>query len=163
MNVNATQTTRSREAPTARVPLSVAIFSPILKFLVAAGVPLGFNGLITIRGRKSGSPRTAAVAIIPVAGRRYVWAPWGEVNWVRNLRAAGRATITFRRREEEVTATELDASERVGFFRDVLGPLARSIPFGMTFIRIVDGVDLNDPVEAADGRRVFELHPSMTG
>jgi hypothetical protein len=63
-----------------------------------------------------------------------------------------------RGRKEEVSTTELDPTERVGYFRDVLRPLARSIPFGVQFIRIVDGVDLNDPVAAADGRRVFELH-----
>jgi hypothetical protein len=78
---------------------------------------------------------------------------------VRNLRAAGRATISLRGRKEEVSATELDPTERVAYFRDVLGPLARSIPFGVQFVRIVDGVDLKDPVAAAEGRRVFELHP----
>jgi len=56
------------------------------------------------------------------------------------------------------TATELEPTERIAFFRDVLGPLARSIPFAVTFIRLADGVDLNDPVSAAEGRRVFELH-----
>lgn len=142
----------------ARVPRSVSIFSPILKALLTAGVPLGFNRLVTVRGRKSGLPRTAAIAVIEVSGRRWVWAPWGDVHWVRNLRAAGRATISLRGGNEEVTATELNATERVAFFRDVLGPLARSIRFGRTFIRIVDGVDLNDPAEAAEGRRVFELH-----
>ena len=146
-------------ASTARVPRQVSLFSPILKVLLAAGIPLGFNGLITIRGRKSGLPRTTPVAIIKVGGRRWVWAPWGEVHWVQNLRAAGRASITVRRREEAVTATELDPSQRVGFFRDVLAPLARSIPFGYWFIRAVDGVDLKHPEEAAEGRRVFELHP----
>jgi deazaflavin-dependent oxidoreductase (nitroreductase family) len=135
------------------------LFSPVLKFLLAAGVPMGFNGLITIRGRKSGLARTTPVAIIEVSGRRWVWAPWGEVHWVRNLRNAGRATITVRRRTEEVSATELEPAQRVAFFRDTLGPLARSIPFGVWFIRIADGVDLNHPVEAAEGRRVFELHP----
>lgn len=143
----------------ARVPLRVSLFSPILQFLLAAGVPLGFNGLITIRGRKSGLPRTTAVAIISVAGRRWIWAPWGEVHWVRNLRAAGRATINVRGRKEEVRATELDANERVGFFRDVLGPVARAIPFGRSFVRAVDGVDLEDPSAAAEGRVVFELQP----
>ena len=143
----------------ARVPRSVSIFSPILKFLLAAGVPLGFNRLVTIRGRKSGLPRTTAIAIIEVSGRRYVWAPWGEVHWVRNLRAAGRATIAVRGRTEDVRATELDPTERVAFFRDTLGPLVRGIPFGVSFIRIVDGVDVRRPVEAAEGRRVFELHP----
>jgi hypothetical protein len=77
---------------------------------------------------------------------------------VRNLRASRRATITVRRRKDEVTATELDPTQRVAFFRDVLGPLARSVPFGAWFIRTVDGVDVNNPVEAAQGRSVFELH-----
>lgn len=121
-------------------------------------MPIGANGLITIRGRTSGLPRTTPVAIIEVSGRRWVWAPWGEVHWVRNLRVAGRGTINVRRRSEHVRATELDAAQRVAFFRDVLGPLARRIPFGTRFIRVVDGVDSDDPVDAAEGRRVFELH-----
>jgi deazaflavin-dependent oxidoreductase (nitroreductase family) len=141
----------------ARVPRRVRFFSAILQFLLAAGVPLGPNRLITIPGRKSGLPRTTALAVIEVSGRRWVWAPWGEVNWVRNLRAARRATLTVRNGEEEVMATELDPAQRVGFFRDVLGPLARGVPFGIWFIRIVDGVDIAHPLEAAEGRRVFEL------
>ena len=142
----------------ARVPRSVTIFSPILQFLLAAGVPLGYNRLVTIRGRKSGLPRTTAIAVIEDSGRRWVWAPWGDVHWVRNLRAAGRATINLRGRKQEVRATELDPAERVAFFRDTLGPVARRIPFGFSFVRIVDGVDLNHPVEVAEDRRVFELH-----
>ena len=142
----------------ARAPRWVTMFTPITRPLLAAGVPLLFNGLITVRGRKTGRPRTTPVAIIEVSGRRWIWAPWGEVHWVRNLRAAGRATITFRRRKEEVRAIELNATERVEFFRDVLGPLARSMPGGVAFIRIADQVDLNDPIGAAEGRSVFELH-----
>jgi deazaflavin-dependent oxidoreductase (nitroreductase family) len=144
-------------------PWWVTVFNPVARRVLATGVPLGYNGLLTIRGRKSGLPRTTPLAIIEVSGRRWVWSPWGEVHWVRNLRAAGRATITVRGRKEEVSATELDPTQRVGFFRDVLGPLARSIPFGVTFIRIVDGVDVRRPVEAAEGRRVFELHPATVG
>jgi deazaflavin-dependent oxidoreductase (nitroreductase family) len=146
-----------------RVPWTVSLFSPILQSLLKRGVPLGVNGLLTIRGRTSGEPRTAAVAIIQAGGRRWVWAPWGDVHWVRNLRAAGRATLTYRRRSEEIAATELDAAQRVTFFRDVLAPFARSIRGGTTFLRMLDGVDLDDPVGAADGRRVFELHPAPRG
>jgi deazaflavin-dependent oxidoreductase (nitroreductase family) len=145
-------------ARTASVPWWVSIVGPIAKPLLAAGVPMGFNGLITIRGRVSGQPRTTPVAIIDVSGRRWVWSPWGEVHWVRNLRAAGGATITVRGRKEAVTATELDHDQRVVFFRDVLAPVARAIPFGVRFIRTVDGVDLDHPFEAAEGRSVFELH-----
>jgi deazaflavin-dependent oxidoreductase (nitroreductase family) len=145
-------------APTAHAPRYVTVFSPVARALLAARVPLGFNGLITIRGRASGLPRTTPIAVITADGRRWVWAPWGEVNWVRNLRAAGEAVITVRGRREEVRATELDPAERIAFFRDVLGPVARRMPFGTAFIRIVDGVDLRDPVGAAEGRVVFELH-----
>ena len=124
---------------------------------MGAGVPLGFNGLVTVPGRKSGLPRTTPIAIIEVSGRRWIWAPWGESQWVHNLRAAGRATITKRGRTEDVRARELDPTERVGFFRDVLGPVARDMPLGEWFIRTVDRTDLADPAEAAKGRAVFEL------
>ena len=142
----------------AGAPWWVTIFTPH-PGRCCTGLPMGFNGLITIRGRKSGLPRTTPIAIIQVSGRRWVWSPWGDVNWVRNLRAAGDAQITFRGREEAVRATELDRTQRVAFFRDTLGPVARTIPFGRRFIRIVDGVDLDQPEEAAEDRRVFELHP----
>ena len=146
---------------TASPPPWVPLVTPLVKPLLAAGVPLGFNGLITIRGRTSGLPRTTPIAIIEdPSGRRWVWSPWGEVHWVRNLRAAGRATIEVRRQVEDVVARELDAEERVAFFRDVLAPVASGLPLGFTFIRVVDGVDLHDPVGAADGRPVFELHGS---
>ena len=149
----------ARAQSAARAPRWVTMWTPITRFLLAARVPLGPNALITVRGRRSGLPRTTPVAIIDVSGRRWVWSPWGEVHWVRNLRAAGRATITIRRRKEEVTATELDAPQRVEFFRDILAPNARRIPFGFLFVRLMDGVDLNRPVEVAEDRRVFELHP----
>jgi deazaflavin-dependent oxidoreductase (nitroreductase family) len=147
-----------RIVSTNRVPARVRFFSPILQFFLAAGVPLGPNRLVTIPGRKTGLPRTTALAIIEVSGKRWVWAPWGEVNWVRNLRAANHATLTMRYGKEEVIATELDPTQRAGFFRDVLGPLARSLPFGIWFVRFADGVDLAHPLEAAQGRCVFELH-----
>jgi len=61
----------------ARIPALIKLFAPIFEVLLAAGVPLGPNGLITIRGRKSGLSRTTGVAIISVSGRRWVWCPWG--------------------------------------------------------------------------------------
>ena len=141
-----------------RAPRWVTTFGPIAKSLLAARVPLGFNGLITIPGRTTGVPRTTPVAIIvDGSGRRWVWAPWGDVQWVRNLRVAGGATITFRGRAEAVIAIEQDRDQRLVYFRDILPPIAQRIPFGVSFIRIVDGTDLADPMAAADGRPVFEL------
>ena len=139
-------------------PRGISVFNTIAKPLLAAGIPMGFNGLLTVPGRKTGQPRTTPIAIIEVDGRRWIWCPWGDRHWVQNLRAAGRGTIEVRRQSEEITATELDPSERVVFFRDVLRPLAESMRGGMWFIRMFDGVDLTDPAAAAPDRRVFELH-----
>ena len=151
--------TAETRRPTA-VPRPVGWFNPIARKLLAVGAPMGPNVLVTIPGRSSGLPRSTPLAIIEHGGRRWIWAPWGDVQWVRNLRAAGHATITIRRRTEAVRATELDAEERVAFFRDVLRPVADGIPFGRRFIRLVDGVDLEHPEEASADRRVFELHAS---
>ena len=147
-------------APGGVAPWHVRFFGKMLKAMIAAGIPLGFNRLVTIRGRKSGQPRTAALAVVEVEGRRWVWAPWGDVQWVQNLRVAGQATVTERNKKIDMRSTELDPTQRIGFFRDVLGPLARGIPLGYWFIRAVDGVDLRDPVAAADGHPVFELQPA---
>jgi deazaflavin-dependent oxidoreductase (nitroreductase family) len=141
-------------------PRGISVFNAIAKPLLAIGMPMGFNGLLTVAGRRTGQPRTTPVAIIEVDGRRWIWCPWGERHWVRNLRAAGRASIEVRRQTEPVTARELDPAERLVFFRDVLGPLARSMRGGMWFIRTFDGVDLDDPVAAAANRPVFELRPA---
>lgn len=142
---------------TTRAPRWVTIWTPLTRFLLAARAPLGPNALLTMPGRTTGQPRTTPLAIIEAGGRRWVWSPWGEVNWVRNLRAAGRATLSVRGRTEEVIATELGPEERVAFFRDVLRPLAHGLRGGAAFLRIVDGVDIDRPVEEAEGRRVFEL------
>ena len=140
-----------------RVPRWVPFFNPVARLLLAAGVPMGPDVLITVRGRRSGRPRTTPVTICENAGRRWLISPFGEVNWVRNLRTAGRATITVGRRQENVTAVELGHDEAVEFIRDVLAPHARRTRLGSWFVRNVDRIDVDHPEEAAEGRPVFEL------
>ena len=148
-------TTRSADAPA--LPWWVSKPKAVVTRLLQAGAPLGPNGLITIRGRKSGIPRTTPVAVIQVDGRRWIWAPWGGSQWVQNLRAAGEATITVHRREERIRAVELDTAQRAEWFRDTLAPFARNMRGGIWFLRTIDQTDVDDPVAAAQGRAVFEL------
>src|SRR6266700_6744493 len=89
------------------VPAWVPFFNAIARRLLAAGVPMGPNALITVAGRKTGLPRTTPVTVVESAGRWWVLAPFGDVNWVRNLRLAGRATITVRRRQEKIAEDDL--------------------------------------------------------
>jgi len=146
-----------RGAQSARAPRFVSIFNPIGRRLAAAGL-MGPNILLTVRGRKSGIPRTTPVAFVEVDGRRWIIATFGDVNWARNLRAAGEATITVKRRQEQVRTVELSPTERARFFRDVLGPYVRRLPVGGFVLRLLGASEiLTDPDAAAAKRPVFEL------
>lgn len=80
--------------------------------LVRLGVPIGLIHLLTVRGRKSGRLITTPLAVVVQEGKRYLIAPYGMVNWVRNLRAAnGEASLTRGRRTEAVRAVELKPEE----------------------------------------------------
>jgi deazaflavin-dependent oxidoreductase (nitroreductase family) len=141
------------------VPSWVRYFNVIARRLLALGIPMGPDVLLTVRGRKSGLPRTTPVTLCEYGGRRGLISPFGETDWARNLRAAGQATISFRRKTEEVTAVELAAPEAAAFIRDVLAPVARQTRIGGWIVRTIDKIDIDHPVEAAHGRPVFELHP----
>ena len=103
-------------AKTYQVPMFVHVGNILTLTLLRAGFklvgPFIFFGnypmyLLTVRGRKSGQPRTVALVIIERNGKRYVGSPYGIVDWVRNLRVAGEAVLTRGRRAERVTAREL--------------------------------------------------------
>ena len=147
-----------------RAPSFVTRLNPIVNRMMGIGVPMGPNGLITVRGRTSGEPRTTPVAFIDIDGRTWVQSPFGDVNWVRNLRAAGEATITVGKRSEEVRAVELSTAEKVDFYRDVLGPYAKRMRGGRFLARFLGMSEiLNDPIAAADAHPVFELRRETAG
>src|SRR4051794_40837944 len=82
-------------------------FNPLMRALMRAGMPAGPNVLLTVAGRRTGVPHTFPVALMQVGARRFVQSPYGEVDWVRNLRVAGRGTLVQQGRSSEVDAIEL--------------------------------------------------------
>ena len=102
---------------TYRVPLFVRIANRLVSSLIRMGLNIGVNALLTVRGRKSGQPRTTPVAVIELNGQRYIIAAFGIVDWVRNLRAAGAATLTRSRRSEAITVAELPPAEAASILK----------------------------------------------
>jgi deazaflavin-dependent oxidoreductase (nitroreductase family) len=142
----------------ARAPSFVGLFNPIARRILRAGPLLGPNALITVRGRKSGVPRTTPIALVEIDGKRWVIGTFGDTNWVRNLRAAREATLTVGRNREEVVADELDVEDRTRFFRDVIGPYVNRMRIGGLLLSILGAKEiLDDPRAAAEHRPVFEL------
>lgn len=142
----------------AKIPRLVGLFDPLARRLLAIGLPLGPNALVTVRGRKSGLDRTTPVALIAVGGRRWLIGTFGETQWVRNLRAAGRATLTVRRKTEPVSACELTSQQAAAFFRDDLGPYVRRLLIGRWLLSRLGAADiLAEPAAAAGRHPVFEV------
>lgn len=145
-----------------RLPGWVPYFNAVAKPLLRLGVPMGPDILLTVRGRKSGLPRTTPVTIGDYGGRRGFISPFGETDWVRNLRAAGTATIRIGRKREEIRAVELDHDEAVRFISEVIAPIAASTRLGNWFVRTIDKIDLDHPEETAVGKPVFEVFPLLS-
>jgi deazaflavin-dependent oxidoreductase (nitroreductase family) len=143
-----------------QMPRWVPAFNFFARPLLRIGVPMGPDVLLTVRGRKTGEPRTTPVTLCEWGGRRGLISPFGETHWVRNLRAAGIATLSVGRRREDVRAIELSPSEAAGFIQDVIAPQARVSWLGNWFVRTVDRIEIDDPLLAAQGRPVFELFPT---
>jgi hypothetical protein len=102
------------------------------------------------------------VAVVELDGRRWVIGAYGDVQWVRNLRAAGEAEIRVRGRAEHVVARELDHAEATDFYAHILPSYVRRLPwFGRLFARILFAAAApevrSDPERAASKRPVFEL------
>jgi deazaflavin-dependent oxidoreductase (nitroreductase family) len=143
-------------------PAFVRASNPLSRRLLRLGTPMGPNVLLTVRGRTSGLPRSAAVAVVEIDGRRWVIGAYGDVQWVRNLRAAGEAEIRVRGRTQSVLARELDRVEAIEFYARTLPAYVSSLPwFGRLFARILFGTAApeirTDPERAAMTRPVFEL------
>ena len=136
-NISTRESEKETMATTEKAPWFVHVGNVLTTTLLRAGVKLVGPGnypmyLLTVRGRKSGQPRTIPIVILEQNGKRYLASPYGMVNWVRNLRAAREAILTRGRRAETVTARELSEGEAALVLRADIkrNPFARY--FGVT-------------------------------
>ena len=98
------------------------VFNPLIAFLTRRGVSVWGSRVLEVTGRTTGEPRRAPVNLLTHEGRRYLVAPRGQTQWVRNVRAGdGRvATIVGSRREEWTARELLSDTEKVPVLRAYL-------------------------------------------
>jgi deazaflavin-dependent oxidoreductase (nitroreductase family) len=96
------------------------IFNRVVAILTRAGVSVWGSRVLEIRGRKTGQPRRTPVNLLTLDGRRYLVAPRGHTQWVRNLRASGEGDLLLGRRREHFRATEIDDAEKEPILRAYL-------------------------------------------
>jgi len=80
--------------PVFREPTSgEKIFNRIFGFLVGIGLGFSYNYLLQVRGRKSGNLYSTPINLLEWKGKRFLVAPRGRTQWVRNAEAAGEVTL----------------------------------------------------------------------
>jgi deazaflavin-dependent oxidoreductase (nitroreductase family) len=89
----------------------IRVANALTRALLRAGFPTGSTYLLSVQGRKSGRLLSTPVTLIEDKNQRWLVAPYGEVNWVRNARAAGQVTLSRGRHRETFALVELDPSE----------------------------------------------------
>lgn len=132
------------------------IFNRIMNVLPKLGISIAGSRLLAVRGRKSGEWRTTLVNVMTAAdGQRYLVAPRGYTQWVRNLRAAGAGELRLGRRAEAFTAVEVADADKVPLLRLYLER------WGWEVGRFFEGVtkDASDAqlAEIAPGFPVFRI------
>ena len=100
-------------------PAVVRFYNRIIAVLLRLGAPMGPMALLTVAGRTTGKPRSTPVALNPDGTGWSLTAAYGVGDWVKNLRAAGEATITRRGRRVHVIATELHPREAAPHLRQI--------------------------------------------
>jgi deazaflavin-dependent oxidoreductase (nitroreductase family) len=134
---------------------TTAIGNSVVAGLTRLGFSVWGSRVLAVRGRTSGEWRTTPVNLLTVGGKRYLVAPRGVTQWVRNLRAAGGGELRVGRKVEPFRAVELADDEKPAILRAYLKRWKFEV--GVFF----DGVDASAPEptlrEIAPGYPVFRL------
>jgi hypothetical protein len=137
------------------------LFNRCVIGLTRLGISIAGSRVLAVRGRRSGQWRTVPVNLLELDGQRYLVAPRGVTEGVRNIRAAGGGELRLGRRHEPIGVVELDDAAKPPILRAYLRRWAFEV--GIFF----QGVGADAP--EADLRRiapdypVFRLGPPPAG
>jgi deazaflavin-dependent oxidoreductase (nitroreductase family) len=96
------------------------VFNRVVAALTRLGISVAGSRVLEVRGRKSGEWRRTPVNLLSFEGERYLVAPRGHSQWVRNLRASGEGRLVVGSRAEEFTATEVGDESKPDLLRAYL-------------------------------------------
>ncbi len=96
------------------------VFNRTIAGLTRVGISVAGSSVLRVRGRSSGEWRTTPVNVLTLDGTRYLIAPRGTTQWVRNLRVAGSGELQVGRRVRPFTASELADDAKLPVLREYL-------------------------------------------
>jgi deazaflavin-dependent oxidoreductase (nitroreductase family) len=121
------------------------IFNRVVRGLTRIGISVLGSRELRVRGRNSGQWRTTPVNLLTSDGARYLVAPRGTTQWVRNIRASGSGELRVGRRVEPIRVAELPDEAKVPILREYLHR------WGFELGKFFEGLDKNATDEQLAG------------
>lgn len=134
------------------------VFNPIVSLLTRIGISVWGSRVLAVRGRTTGEMRTTPVNVLTYEGERYLVAPRGVTQWVRNIRAAGEAELRVGRKVERVRVDEVDDADKPAILRAYLRRWKWEV--GQFFEGVGPDATDNELQAIANGYPVFRLLPA---
>lgn len=136
------------------------VFNPMVAGLTRAGISVLGSRVLQVRGRKSGQVRETPVNLLTLDTVRYLVAPRGTTQWVRNIRVSGAGGLRLGRHTEQFTAVEIPDAEKPPILRAYLRRWKAEV--GVFFGGV--GPDSSDEelLKIGPDHPVFRVDPAQT-
>ena len=132
------------------------IFNKFFGLLVGLGLAPGYNYLVEVRGRKTGRVYTAPVNLLEIGSRRFLVAPRGRTQWVRNAEAAGEVVLRRGSSRQRFRLRAVPIEEKSDILKTYLDRFKLAV---QRYFPVPAGSDARAFREIADRYPVFELLP----
>jgi deazaflavin-dependent oxidoreductase (nitroreductase family) len=143
--------------PSFRQPTAVErAFNTAFGFLVGMGLGFSYNYLLQVRGRKSGKIYSTPIDLLEIDGKRFLVAPRGRAQWVRNAEAAGEVTLKKGSQQNKFGLRALSNEEKPAILKAYLDRFKREV---QTYFPVAAGSPVEAFRELVQNYPAFELIP----
>ena len=130
------------------------VLNRVMRVWIRLGLPPGNYHMLTVKGRRSGRLHSTPVSVVGTEGERWLVAPYGPRNWVKNARVAGQVTLQRGARTEIVAVNE---EPDPGLCAPVLKRYLKQEPITRRFFDAKPGSPLKEFAAEAHRHPVFRI------
>jgi deazaflavin-dependent oxidoreductase (nitroreductase family) len=132
----------------------------VITGLQRIGIAFGPMELLTVTGRRTGRPRTFPIAVLPLAGDRYIVQAFPDAAWVANARASDTVTLTRGRRSSVARLVEVPVEARRQLLREVVETQPAHVAERYVTNGLAAEPTADEVAAAADRIAVFRVEPA---
>jgi deazaflavin-dependent oxidoreductase (nitroreductase family) len=132
-------------------------FNRLFGFLVGMGIGFRYNYLLQVRGRKSGKIYSTPIDLLELGGKKFLVAPRGRTQWVRNAEAAGEVTLKKGSLRLRFRLRSIPESDRPPLLKAYLDQFKREV---QSYFPVPAGSPVEVFVPLATTYPAFELVPA---